>query len=254
MRLKNRNITVALMLVLLALALPVALIMTRGDKAAEPNPDCTSDPNLRIRVGSTILSVPRRYSPIIHEFFGKNLGSPKKICQLPHEPAIYASGLTFNFTGKPPNTEAQDPMTLPIWHAQIEIVRRPNPFTAPERMYNWKVELIEEHGVKLEELERRHGFLVFDSVPKYPYIYFALPNTVESLDPAPLVVECSAPELSSPGGRIYYGRSCSTTYYSIVGSLVGRYKFYDGRYPPKALSKLDGLVRAFVKSLVIDGG
>jgi hypothetical protein len=253
-RRKNRNITVALMLVLFALALPVALIMTRGDKAAEPNPDCTSDPNLRIKVGSTILSVPRRYSPIIHEFFGKNLGSPKKICQLAHEPAIEAGGLTFNFTGKPPNTEAQDPITLPIWHAQIEIVRRPNPFTAPERMYNLRAELIESLGGNLTELKRRHGFLVFDGFPNDRRIYIALPDTVESLDPAPFVVECSAPIPHYASDRINYGRPCHTTYYSIVGSLVGLYKFYEGQTPLAEFSKLDDSVRAFVKSLVIDGG
>jgi len=63
----------------------------------------------------------------------------------------------------------------------------------------------------------------------------------------PSVYSGRAPE------RIYYGRSCSTTYYTVNEDLVVRYKFYDGEHPVETWHSFDASVRAFVRSLVVAG-
>jgi hypothetical protein len=115
--------------------------------------------------------------------------------------------------------------------------------------------LTEKGGLQLSELPRRHGFIAHDGSPRGLHQYVALPGTSESLDPAPLVIDCAAQEIEivSPHGRTYYGHSCSTTYYSVSDALVVSYRFYDGQHPVETWGNLDASVRAFVRSLVTDG-
>lgn len=239
----------AIALGVLYLGVPVALVVASSDQASGPNPDCTTGPDLRIKVGTTVLSIPRRYSPIIFDTAGNTVGSAKKICQLPDDPAIYAGGVTFNFSGHPHNKQAEDPLTLPIWRVQVEI-DMPAQHTTPEREYERQIAFMERHGNRLSDLDSHHGFLVFDGFANDRRTYIAEPGTVESLDPHPLVVVCSTPIPSSASSRIDYGRPCKTPYYRLTDSVVGLYKFYEGVTPLAEFAELDAAVRAFVRSLV----
>lgn len=223
--------------------------------SAGSDPDCTADPNLRIKIGDALLSVPRRYAPNIFVPKGKYVGHAKDICQRPDDPAIESRGITIR-----PGTDRlielePDSITEPVWHVQIRIRKHLARFRTPEKAYEDVVDLIESNGRRLTALPQKHGFFADDSASRGPHYYIAPQETTAWLDPAPLVIECSSVELSTPGGRgIYYGRDCGTNvYYRFSDTLAVRYKFYDGRHPVETWTELDVSVHAFVQSLVKDG-
>lgn len=228
-----------LSVVALLLLMPVDRAPRSGGTESDPN--CILGPNLRIKVGSTVLAVPRRLAPTVFDLEGHSVGDTRTLCQRPDQPAIDAKSVTLQ-PGKN--------WVLP--GVQIEIVSRLNSFAAPERAYNRALRLIERLGARLEQLPQRHGFVVFDSIEKSPRVYISLPNEVENLDSIPLVINCSPQEISSGDGRIYYGRSCRTGYHSITGSLAAVYRFYDGDYPPETWRELNSSVRALIDSFVED--
>lgn len=231
----------------------VSVAMWPGTPVVDSDPECTAIPNLRIKVGEALLSVPRRYAPSIYSPEGKIVGHAMDICQRPGDPAIEAKGITKQ-PGFDRRSELEpDSITGPVWHVQIEIRRYLPSFRTSQESYDHAVRFIERQGGLSAELPQKHGFFAYDSISPSPHFYITPQETSVWLDPAPLVIECSSVEISGPGERgTYYGRTCYTGYYRFSDTLAVRYRFYDGRHPIETWIELDASVHAFVQSLVKD--
>jgi len=229
----------------------IGIFVWPGYLSAASASECADTSELRIKIGSTVLSVPRRYSPNAFGPDGKYVGHAKRICQEPSDPPIEASHISIKLETEPHFNLQPTPATSAIWQVQIIVRERPASFDRPQERYDWAAATVRDGGAQLSTLPRKHGFLADDKSLRGLHFYFALPETAESLDPAPLVVQCAAEEISLPGGRLNYGRSCSTASYSLNDDLVVRYRFYEGQHPIETWRELDAAVRAFVRSLIV---
>lgn len=228
----------------------VAVVVWSHSLSAAAGAACTETADLRIKIGSTVLSVPRRYGPNVFWPDGKYVGHAKRICQEPSNPPIEAGHISIKLRTEPHFNLQPTPATSAIWQVQIIVRERPASFSRPQEQHDWAAGTVRDGGADLSTLPRKHGFLADDESSRGFHFYFALPETAESLDATPLIVQCAAEELSLPGGRLNYGRSCSTALYSLTDALVIRYRFYDGRHPIETWSELDASVRSFVRSLI----
>lgn len=89
--------------------------------SAQPDPLCTADPDLRVKIGSQLFVVPRVYLPHILDYEGNLVGLPKSICQRPEDPPIEAA--QFFIRGFDPYIE-QDAHTRAISGVQVELFSR----------------------------------------------------------------------------------------------------------------------------------
>jgi hypothetical protein len=220
--------------------------------SAQLDPDCSAEPNLRVRVGDQPFAVPRGYVPSIYVQAASGLKlMPHPICQRPDDPPIEAKAFLID-PGRQPYF-AKDARTRPIWRVQLEVRDRQLPHRKPPDTYAEALRYIESagQGVRLNDLPRKQGVIAHDRLEQGRHTYIALPGTIGSLDDAPIVIECTGPPLRSPAGT-YFGRPCRTSYYTFSDAIVIRYKFYDGRYPVSTWKGLDARVRGFVRSLQVD--
>ncbi len=209
-----------------------------------PDPVCTANPILELRLGDRLFQVSRNYRPNI---YGENIpkDSLGRICQRPDEPAIEAKSIEINLGSA---TVVQDEFSQPISSVQLRL--RANSVQSVGAQYVIAKRWLESKGVELETLPEKHGFLAFDGPGVGNFYYFARPETISTPAGFPFTVMCSGSTRILQNGE-YLGHFCSANYQYLPGMTL-HYRFYDGRYPIENWPELDAAVRAFVKHLEVE--
>ena len=219
--------------------------------SAQPDPLCTADPELRVRVGDQLFAVPRDYLPNLYVDTGSGPSLLQRpICQRPEDPPIDVARFSLHVGEQPGFRE--DAFARPIWDVNVETLSRHAIARDQREVYERALRNIESHGVRLDDLPLKHGFMAFDSLARGKHIYIAAPDTITSLDEHPFVMECLLPPLRSPDKDVYFGRSCRSPYYRYSEEIIVHYQFYDGQYPIATWKDLDGSVRKFVRAMEIE--